>query len=734
MKIKVSLIVPVYNTEKYLKKCLDSAISQTLQAIEIIIIDDGSTDNSPRICKDYEEKDRRIKFLSQENRGQGFARNLAIKHAKGEFVFFLDSDDWIESETLEILYDKAIKDSSEAVICGWKRVDEKTNKIIATRKDIYEIEDYKKDTINKYVFSAKINLMACAILIKKSIIDDNYLVFPNCLHEDLYFMPKAYYFAKKISIVKINLYNWLSREKSTTNSFSMEHATGISGIISDWKFFLLRQGVFEKYKKEYIQGVMKYLQSYLNQANINISKYEEKSVLLNFLADILNNFSELRDYQKLLSEKELSDYSSLLEFYNSVKIGHDMNPDCYRLTIQNKTLQYQIDRINNLRGYQILDRIYKIAGKHCPPGSKKEKILIKIADLFISKNKHSIIDSIKLKPDVIQANIKNYDIVFLPHKDYHVWTMALIAKNLKGMGISSCFMDLTEYYRDEGIRKAAKGFREIELFDLSYLLYRKINYNVLVVMNDWDKKITNPLVVQAKKEGKKTVGIIEGVNDFLDKDVNWKRNAYQTVEYLLMTGEHDRTFFKNKKDKSFIVGVPRLEELLKETPKFPEKPLAVVNVNFSYGVLDDKRELWLKSAIEGCKKAKIDYVISQHPADKADLSLYNVSKKSVYDLIRNSSIVISRFSSVILEALAMGKPCVYHNPHNEKVVKFQNPMGAYSLSFDSESLAKAIQFELSLKTDYRARANNFLHYHCNINSNKTPSLLAAEVIKKILES
>ena len=105
--IKISIIIPVYNTEKYLKKCLDSIINQTLKSLEIICIDDCSTDNCLHILKEYQLKDNRIKIIEQkENKGQGVARNLGLNIAEGEYIMFLDPDDWLELNALEILYKK----------------------------------------------------------------------------------------------------------------------------------------------------------------------------------------------------------------------------------------------------------------------------------------------------------------------------------------------------------------------------------------------------------------------------------------------------------------------------------------------------------------------------------------------------------------------------------------------------------------------------------------------------
>ena len=103
---KVSIIVPVYNVEKYLERCLDSLINQTLTNIEIVCINDGSTDNSGKILDDYAAKDNRIKVIHQNNAGQAVARNNGLKIANGNYINFVDSDDWVDLDFIEKLYKK----------------------------------------------------------------------------------------------------------------------------------------------------------------------------------------------------------------------------------------------------------------------------------------------------------------------------------------------------------------------------------------------------------------------------------------------------------------------------------------------------------------------------------------------------------------------------------------------------------------------------------------------------
>lgn len=120
-KLKVSIIVPVYNAEKYLNRCVESLINQTLKDIEMIFVNDGSTDNSINILKSYKEKDKRIVIIDKKNEGVSEARNQGISKAKGEFIFFVDSDDWIDLDTLEKMYKTAIQDDIDIVICSYVR-------------------------------------------------------------------------------------------------------------------------------------------------------------------------------------------------------------------------------------------------------------------------------------------------------------------------------------------------------------------------------------------------------------------------------------------------------------------------------------------------------------------------------------------------------------------------------------------------------------------------------------
>ena len=143
---KFSIIIPVYNVERYLSKSLDSVINQTLKDIEIICIDDGSTDNSLRILNEYAAKDSRIIIIKQENHGQGIARNKGVDIANGQYVLFVDPDDWIEENTLDVLYKKFTDSGVDVIFFDYKKINEYSGeeKLYTFAKEIKK-QNYKLD-------------------------------------------------------------------------------------------------------------------------------------------------------------------------------------------------------------------------------------------------------------------------------------------------------------------------------------------------------------------------------------------------------------------------------------------------------------------------------------------------------------------------------------------------------------------------------------------------------------
>lgn len=145
----ISVVIPVYNVEKYLQICIDSVLSQTYKDIEIILVDDGSTDSSGIICDKYADKNNNIIVIHKKNAGLGMARNSALKAVKGDFVYFLDSDDYIEPDQIEIMYNAIIENNVDACFVGYIAVNDSGNVL---GKRIYEDKVYKGESVRKDFF------------------------------------------------------------------------------------------------------------------------------------------------------------------------------------------------------------------------------------------------------------------------------------------------------------------------------------------------------------------------------------------------------------------------------------------------------------------------------------------------------------------------------------------------------------------------------------------------------
>ena len=201
----ISVIIPVYNVEKYLKKCLSSILKQTYKNFEIIVVDDGSTDKSGEIIESFKKKyPKKIKAYHKKNEGVSIARNYAIERASGEYLAFIDSDDFIEPDFLEKLYNTAIKDDLDITICDTIMDYPNHQEILRTKLN------YSKNLLKDYIISYP---MMCIKLVKKSLLDN--INFPErTIYEDLSMSPRLVNRTNKIGFLNLPLYHYVQREDS----------------------------------------------------------------------------------------------------------------------------------------------------------------------------------------------------------------------------------------------------------------------------------------------------------------------------------------------------------------------------------------------------------------------------------------------------------------------------------------------------------------------------------------
>ena len=231
----ISIVVPIYNVEIYLEKCIETILNQTYKNIEIILVDDGSTDSCKDIADEYVKKDKRIKVIHKENGGLSDARNAGIKIAKGRYICFVDSDDYIEKNYIKILYETIIRNNADISICSYKNVyidgsqkEDRTktqvcNNIEAIRELFTKARNIETVTWNKMY---KIDLFL-----------HNKIEFPKGkLHEDNFTTYKLFYFSNKIAYVDEILYNYRQRENSIVSIYN-EKRLVILEVTKDIRMF-----------------------------------------------------------------------------------------------------------------------------------------------------------------------------------------------------------------------------------------------------------------------------------------------------------------------------------------------------------------------------------------------------------------------------------------------------------------------------------------------------------------
>ena len=214
--MKISVIVPVYNVENYLEKCLNSLVNQTLEEIEILVINDGSTDYSQKIIDEFQKKfPQKIKVFSKENGGLSDARNFGIERASGNFLAFVDSDDYISENMLQEMYDLAIKNEAELVICNLQKVDENGN-VTQKLTQIPNLSEKIELDKNFSVFS-DLSYFACNKIFKKELFDGKR--FQKGMHfEDIELIPQILLQCKTLAKTDAFHYQYLERSNSISKS------------------------------------------------------------------------------------------------------------------------------------------------------------------------------------------------------------------------------------------------------------------------------------------------------------------------------------------------------------------------------------------------------------------------------------------------------------------------------------------------------------------------------------
>ena len=333
---KITFVLPVYNVEKYLPECLDSVINQTMDDIEIICIDDGSTDNSLEILKKYQKKDNRIKIFSFTNKGLGPARNRGIDRAHGEYVAFVDTDDWLELDFCEKIYENAKNNNSDIVL--FNAIEEyethQKERIYFNKETIENPKDFIFDFKWNSRFVLNNYFTAWSKLHRTKFLKENNIRFPSTLFEDIEFQVESFLKAKRISYNPTIFYHYRKENpESIMNSLKDDECFCIFGIIDNVENHIRNLNVYERFGMDFIK--------------LKIRQFKEKfssTTLLfkvEFFKKIKMEFIKMRLNEEILRKLP----GDLVKFYNDI-LNSESYVEFYQITnnFNNKLHNFQFNK------------------------------------------------------------------------------------------------------------------------------------------------------------------------------------------------------------------------------------------------------------------------------------------------------------------------------------------------------------------------------------------------------
>lgn len=279
MEDLISVIIPIYNVEKYICRCIDSILNQTYRNMEVILVDDGSPDNCPCICDEYRKKDERIEVIHKKNGGLSDARNAGLDIAAGEYVMFIDGDDYVDQQMVEKMHNIIGKSNADMVLCNYEFVDENGVKLDKKRKEIFsENKDYIIMNEDKFWYhythyDEAYYVISCSKLYKTKLFES--IRFPvGRINEDEFVIHKIVNKCKGISCLRDKLYYYVQRDHSITSSkISIKNIMVVDA-------FYQRSLYFKKNKlNEYLEptfqlGLIKLLQ--INDIQEQMSEADKK--------------------------------------------------------------------------------------------------------------------------------------------------------------------------------------------------------------------------------------------------------------------------------------------------------------------------------------------------------------------------------------------------------------------------------------------------------------------------
>ncbi len=273
MEIKISIIVPIFNTERFIVKCIRSILNQTLVDFELILVNDGSTDKSGEICDEFAKKDQRIRVIHKRNGGVSSARNVGLNIARGKYIGFVDSDDYVKKDMYEILYNAITLNVADIVVCDFWELDEVGGQRLNTIENIYKVQKLNNiESLNQMYLNKSMyirNVVPWNKLYKRNLFDNIQYEIGN-IYDDETVVHKLFYNSKKVIYTNLKLYYYVQRSGSQMNSeFHIKRFDKIYALKDREEYFRKKQeyNIHQKALKHYMEMFFWYY--YLAKSKLN---------------------------------------------------------------------------------------------------------------------------------------------------------------------------------------------------------------------------------------------------------------------------------------------------------------------------------------------------------------------------------------------------------------------------------------------------------------------------------
>lgn len=316
MNTEISIIVPVYNLERYLPKCIDSILSQTFTDFELILVNDGSTDKSGNICDKYARQDIRVKVIHKENGGVASSRNAGLDIARGEYVGFVDNDDYVNEHMFEILYNHANMFASDIVICDYIEVNQEGDSLSEYVKYFQTQHFNNIEALHQLYTPNNITFVVPWNKLYKKCLFNNIKYKHGSINDDETVAHKLFYDNKKTTYVHLPLYYYIQRKDSQmSSSFNIQKLSAVYAL-KEREIFFRKKGEFSLHQKA-------------------LKHYMEKFFWYYFLAE-----SELKDIEKELKNLKHTFDKSLFYLLKHRDIGWKQKAMCVVFSVNPSLFQW----------------------------------------------------------------------------------------------------------------------------------------------------------------------------------------------------------------------------------------------------------------------------------------------------------------------------------------------------------------------------------------------------------